>query len=100
MGDDLIGTKEVADRLRVSVATINRWASDPAEGPLTPAMEIPGPAGRRPAARLYRRSDVEELWESRIGRALAAGACDRCTNWNAQEKHLDGVCPLAEQVAS
>ena len=51
---DLLTTAEVAERCRVSVATVNRWA---ASGALPVAMQLPGATG----ARLYRPTDVEAL---------------------------------------
>lgn len=99
MADDLIGTAATAGRLRVSVATLNRWATDGAERPVAPAQDIPGPAGGRPAARLYRRSDVEAAYERYIGNAIAAGACDACTTVTKQVWHNSDPCPNAEAVA-
>lgn len=51
---DLVGTAQAAEILGVSVATVNRWALS---GRLEPVVEIPGRTG----ARLFLRSDVEEL---------------------------------------
>lgn len=51
--DNLLTTKEAADLLGVSVATINRWAD---KGDLTVAAKAPGLRG----ARLFRRIAVED----------------------------------------
>jgi excisionase family DNA binding protein len=55
MNDDaLMATREVAERLGVSIATVNRMAKD---GRLTPALRTPGIRG----AHLYDRNKVEAL---------------------------------------
>lgn len=62
MSDDLIGTAGVAERLGVTVATVNRWAK---ERRLQPAVKLPGRTG----ARLYRLADVEAYEAARGGEA-------------------------------
>jgi len=52
MQDELVSTKTVSERLKVTVTTVNRWANT---GRLVPAVEMPGETG----ARLYRLSEVE-----------------------------------------
>ena len=94
MTDDLIGTAEVATRLNVSVATVNRWQDDSQKAttpPLLPAIELPGP--KRTAARLYRLSDVQAIWDRVIGPALARGACPACTGYARQVWHNSDPCP-------
>jgi predicted site-specific integrase-resolvase len=55
MDDDaLMGTRDVAERLGVSIATVNRMARD---GRLTPAIRLPGIRG----AQLYARDRIEAL---------------------------------------
>lgn len=90
--DDLIGTADVATRLGVRVATINRWAADDTH-PLRPAVVIDGP--KRIAARLYRIADVDAYHDARIADALARGACPRCTTFAAQHFHDPANCPAA-----
>jgi excisionase family DNA binding protein len=51
----LLKAEEVAERLRVSVATVNRWAR---EG-IIPSVPLPGGHQRR-----FRIDDVEKLLES------------------------------------
>ena len=53
----LLTTKQVADRLGVSVATVNRWAR---EGALPVSVKAPGERG----ARLYRADEIERLRRS------------------------------------
>ncbi len=48
---DLLTTAEVAERLRVSVATVNKYARDN----LLPAIVLPG------GTRRYRLSDIDAL---------------------------------------
>ena len=62
--DDLIGSADSAKLCHVDRATFNRWA---AAGDITAAISIPGRTG----ARLFRRSDVIALAESKK-RATAA----------------------------
>lgn len=52
----LIGSREAARILGVSVATVNRWADDPAH-PLTETMRAPWTTG----GRLFGRKHVEEI---------------------------------------
>lgn len=52
--DELIATREVAERLGVSIATVNRMAKD---GRLPPAARAPGLRG----AQLYDPAKVEAL---------------------------------------
>jgi DNA-binding transcriptional regulator YdaS (Cro superfamily) len=102
MSDNLMGTKAAANLLGVSVATVNRWAADEA-GPLQAAVEVPGPAGGRPAARLFLRGDVEAykaLRELRRTKAVEHGACPRCTTGGCAEFHDPEDCPNTEAVAS
>jgi DNA-binding transcriptional MerR regulator len=54
MPDELLSTKTVADMLKTTVTTINRWAI---EGRIKPAGKVP----TRTGARLYRRSEVERV---------------------------------------
>lgn len=56
--ENLLTTAEVAERLGVSVATVNRRA---AAGRLVPAVEFPGERGPR----LYAVEDVEALASER-----------------------------------
>lgn len=51
---NLLNSREVAERLHVSVDTINRWARD---GLLTPEVQLPGLRG----ARLYSPAEVDRL---------------------------------------
>lgn len=101
MADDLIGTAEVAKRLGVSVATVNRWqddAEDAPQAPLTPAVVIPGP--KRAAARLYRSEDVQAAWDRRVTNAIDRGACVACTTFTRQVWHNGDPCPSEQAVAS
>jgi excisionase family DNA binding protein len=50
--DDLMGTREVAELLGVSIATVNRMAKD---GRLTAVLRMPGLRG----AQLFHRDQVE-----------------------------------------
>lgn len=93
--EDLIGTADVATRLGVRVATINRWAADESHT-LRPAVVIDGP--KRVAARLWRIADVDAYRDARIADALARGACPNCTTFAAQHFHAPEHCP--EAVAS
>ena len=52
--DDYLTSTDVATLLRVSVATINRWAAD---GRLVPVHKFPGLRGPN----LFQRADVERL---------------------------------------
>lgn len=54
MQPTLITTAEAAERLGVSVPTLNRWVR---HGRVTPAIEAPGPRG----ARFFDPSDVDAL---------------------------------------
>lgn len=100
MADDLITTAEVADLVRRSVATVNRWAAERRDDRPQPALTLPGETG----ARLYRRSDVEAYKaaeDDRLARFVASGACSACTFLERiPTRHADGVCPNAEAVAS
>lgn len=74
----------------VSVATVNRWAT---EGVLEAALTLPGKTG----ARLFRRSDAEAykaLRDLRRTKAVERGACAACTTGGVQTWH-DGPCPNA-----
>lgn len=51
---NLLNTRQVAERLGVSVDTVNRWARI---GKLTPEVQLDGPRG----ARLYNPEHVEAL---------------------------------------
>lgn len=51
---NLLNTREAAERLGVSVDTVNRWARI---GKLTPEVQLAGPRG----ARLYDANAVEAL---------------------------------------
>lgn len=55
--DDLITTAQVAQRLDVSVATVNRWVRD---GRIVPAQKLPGATG----ANLFRPADVDTMQAS------------------------------------
>lgn len=59
---NLLTTAEAAERLGVSVPTVNRWAAD---GTLPVAHQLPGKTG----ARLFTRSAV-----SRLARKIGAAA--------------------------
>ena len=52
METTLITTAEVAQRLGVSIPTVNRWVRD---GRLTPVQKLPGLRG----ANLFRAEDIE-----------------------------------------
>jgi excisionase family DNA binding protein len=52
--DALMGTREIAARLGVSIATVNRMAKD---GRLTAVVRMPGVRG----AQLFNREQVEAL---------------------------------------
>lgn len=52
METTLITTAEVAERLGVSIPTVNRWVRD---GRLTPVQKLPGIRG----ANLFRADDIE-----------------------------------------
>lgn len=94
MADDLITTKAVAQRLGVSVATVNRWAI---QNVLEPALTLPGDTG----ARLYRTADVDAYKatrETRATKAVEHGACPNCTSAGVQTWH-DGPCPMAEAAS-
>ena len=101
MADDLIGTAEVAKRLGVAVATVNRWQDDAQKAttpPVLPAVELPGP--NRIAARLYRSADVQAAWDRRVTAALERGACAECTTFSRQVWHNGDPCPNEPAVAS
>lgn len=51
---DYLTTSQVAERLGLNVATINRWVR---VGRLTPAMQYPGQRG----ARLFHAADIDAL---------------------------------------
>ena len=55
---DLMSTAEAADRLGISIATLNRWAKN---GAVAPIVQAPGRTG----ARMFRREDIEALAEKR-----------------------------------
>lgn len=97
---DLIGTKEAAELLGKSVATLNRWAADGRSDRPQPAVSLPGETG----ARLYQRADVEAYKVSedeRLARFIASGACATCTlEERIPTRHADGVCPNESAVAS
>lgn len=94
-----MGTKAVAERLKVAVATVNRWALDDEKSPLpAAAVVLPGP--KRAAARLYRRTEIEDAWDRRVGLALVRGACPACTTFTKQVWHNGEPCPDAPAVAS
>ena len=52
--EQLLGSKQVCDTLRIDKATLSRWV---ATGRVTPAHQLPG----RNGARLFHRADVEAL---------------------------------------
>lgn len=51
-------SRQVAETLRTTVTTVNRWASS---GRLEPALQVPGYRG----ARLFHPDDVDALREER-----------------------------------
>lgn len=55
---DLMSTAEAADRLDISIATLNRWAKN---GAVPVAIQAPGRTGTR----MFRREDIEALAEKR-----------------------------------
>lgn len=54
MQTNLLTTTQAAERVGVSVPTINRWAR---QGRITPAFQAPGVRG----ARLYDPADIDAL---------------------------------------
>lgn len=97
---DLIGTKEAAELIGKSVATLNRWAADGRSDRPQPVLTLPGETG----ARLYERTAVEAYRASedaRLAKFIASGACEVCTlEERIPCRHADGICPNAEAVAS
>jgi len=62
---EYLTTAQVAERLKVNAATVNRWV---VEDRITPVFTGPGAKG----ARFFRPADVERLAEDRRAELLAA----------------------------
>lgn len=63
VADELLTTRQVAERLRVTVATVNRWADTDR---LPVAQKLPGITG----ANLFHSADVERI-EAESNKATA-----------------------------
>ena len=57
VSQDLVTTAQVADRLQVSIETVNRWVR---EGRLVSTYQLPGARG----ARMFKASDIDSLAEA------------------------------------